>query len=85
MFPTCSVAIYGQGHLPDKQPVLPPVRLVVDHFPRLYHPREVVDLKGDVVGVNVGDAVANTRVVPGVAIPRIHPGGEGDKPIKHTG
>ena len=58
---------------PYEELVLPPVRLVIDDFSRLDDPREVVDLEGDVVGIHVGDAVADARIVSRVAVPRVHP------------
>jgi hypothetical protein len=58
---------------PDEQLVLPPVRLEVNDLARLEDPGEVVDLEGDVVGIDVGNAVADARIVPRVAVPCVHP------------
>jgi hypothetical protein len=58
---------------PDEQPVLPPIRLKVYDLARLQDPGEVVDLEGDVVCIDVGNAVADARIVARVAVPCVHP------------
>jgi hypothetical protein len=68
---------------PDEQPVLPPVRLEVYDLARLEDPGEVVDLEGDVVCIDVGNAVADARIVPRVAVPCVHPASTERPPIRN--
>jgi hypothetical protein len=68
---------------PYQQPVLPPVRLEVNDLARLEDPREVVDLEGDVVGIDVGNAVADARIVARVTVPCVHPAPSIEAPIRN--
>jgi hypothetical protein len=64
---------------PDEQPVLPPVRLEVNDLARLEDPGEVVDLEGDVVCIDVGNAVADARIVARVAVPCVYPAAQAQR------
>ena len=69
---------------PDEQPVLPPIRLKVYDLARLQDPGEVVDLEGDVVCIDVGNAVADARIVARVAVPCVHPAPQAQRaPIRN--
>ncbi len=69
---------------PDEQPVLPPVRLEVYDLARLEDPGEVVDLEGDVVGIDVGNAVADARIVARVAVPCVYPAQSTKASVRNT-
>ena len=56
------------------QLIITPVRLKINHFARAYHPGEVVNLEGQFIGVDVGEAVGDPSILARVRVDGLEPG-----------